>query len=338
LFEFNFWQHPPLLITFPPMIPVGAKLFFDVIVFLFGAAIGSFLNVCIYRMPAGKSIVKPASHCGSCKTPIAWYDNLPLVSWFLLGGKCRHCGARFSFRYWVVELLTGALFLAVWLQFGPDAWTLADEEGLMPASQLLPPLIVPIYWLLLGGLIAATFIDLDHYIIPDEISIGGVVVGFALSCAVPSLHGAENFLMGGLASALGIMVGSAVVLWLAIFGEVIFKKEAMGFGDVKFMGMIGAFLGWQATLFSLFAASLVGAIVGVMWIAMSRERRAMGKKFSSEQAYYSLDAWDLRGEVDAASARSSIPFGPFLALGAVIWVFAGAHILKFCRAWLAVEP
>lgn len=316
------------------MIPVGAKLFFDGIVFLFGASIGSFLNVCIYRMPAEKSIVKPASHCGSCKTPIAWYDNLPLVSWFLLGGKCRHCGARFSFRYWAVELLTASLFLWVWLQFGPDVWTLAE----FPASALLPPLIVPIYWLLLGGLIVATFIDLDHYIIPDEISIGGVVVGFVLSAAVPSLHGEEMFLFGAWKSALGIVVGSAVVLWLAIFGEVIFKKEAMGFGDVKFLGMIGAFLGWQATLFSLVVASFVGAIVGVVWIAMSRERRAMGKDLASEEAYYSLDAWNLRDEVDTRAARSSIPFGPFLALGAVVWVFAGEKILAFCRAWFALEP
>jgi len=320
------------------MIPVGAKLFFDVIVFLFGASIGSFLNVCIYRMPAGKSIANPASHCASCQTPIAWYDNLPLLNWFLLGGKCRHCGAKFSFRYWLVEFLTASLFLAVWLQHGPDAWALADKEGLIPASALLPSLLVPIYWLFLGGLIAATFIDLDHYMIPDEISIGGVVVGFVLSTAVPSLHGGELFLFGAWKSGLGIIVGSALVLWLAIFGELIFKKEAMGFGDVKFMAMIGAFLGWQATVFSLVAASFIGAIVGVAWIAMSRERRAMGKELSSEEAYYSLDSWNLRDEVDVAAARSSIPFGPFLALGGVIWVFAGERILAFCRAWVAVDP
>jgi leader peptidase (prepilin peptidase)/N-methyltransferase len=320
------------------MIAAEAKLFVDAIVFVFGACLGSFFNVCIYRMPSGKSIVKPASHCPSCNTPIAWYDNLPLVSWILLWGKCRHCGAAFSFRYWAVEFVTASLFLAVWLQWGPNTAELMTDDGLIHVRHLLPPLIVPVYWLFLGALIVAAFIDLDHYIIPDEISIGGVVVGFVLSCAVPSLHKTDNFLMGGFSSALGILVGSAVVLWLAIFGELIFRKEAMGFGDVKFVAMIGAFLGWQAALFSVVAASLVGSVVGVLWLVLSRPRRCIGRELTSQAAYYSLDAWSLRDEVDARAARSSIPFGPFLALGGAVWIFAAERLLELCRDWFALKP
>jgi len=310
------------------MIPEGVKLFLDVMVFAFGAAVGSFLNVCIYRMPREKSIITPPSHCGSCKNPIAWFDNIPLLSWLLLRGRCRHCGAPFSFRYWLVELLTAILFLLAWLQFGPSPT--ASDEGLLRAGDLLPSWHVPIVWLLLGGLIVATFVDLDHYIIPDEISVGGVVVGFVLSCAYPALHGEEFFLLGAWKSLLGILIGSALVLWLALFGELIFKKEAMGFGDVKFLGMIGAFIGWQGALFTLVASSFLGAIVGVLWIALSRERQAVGREASSNDAYYALDSWDLRDEMDTHAMRSSIPYGPFLAAGAIVWIFASRQVLDFC--------
>jgi leader peptidase (prepilin peptidase)/N-methyltransferase len=311
------------------MSPVGLKLFLDVMVFALGAAIGSFLNVCIYRMPHNLSVVTPGSRCGACKTPIAWFDNIPLVSWCVLRGKCRYCGVKFSFRYWLVELLTAALFLGVWLKFGPDFSAKVAEGQMLSWRDLLPSVVVPIYWLLIGGLIVATFIDLDHYIIPDEISLGGVVVGFVLNLVIPLLARGEPSVVGPFDSLLGILIGSGLVLWLAIYGEIIFRKEAMGFGDVKFLGMIGAFLGWQAAIFTLVISSLVGAVVGLLWIALSKERKAIASEANPEAVYHSLDSWSFRDEMDTHAMRSSIPYGPFLAVGAVVWIFVGSHVQRW---------
>ncbi len=287
------------------MIP-GLQLYLDVCVFLFGAAIGSFLNVCIYRMPLGKSIVSPPSACPSCGQPIRWFDNIPLISYLKLRGRCRHCGAQFTARYFLVELLTALMFLTIWVMFG--GWLAA------------------IYWVFVAGLIVATFTDLEHYIIPDAVSVGGVFVGFVLSVAYPALQHETFFMLGGFRSVIGILVGSAIVLWVAILGELVFKKEAMGFGDVKLMGAIGAFLGWQATVFAMMAASVVGSIAGLLWIVLSHERRAMLRTSKQDRAYHSLDSWSIRDEMDTHVMGSSIPYGPFLVLGAILWIFVGNYV------------
>jgi leader peptidase (prepilin peptidase)/N-methyltransferase len=243
---------------FVPFAEVAAAFpwFFPGFAFVIGACVGSFLNVVIYRVPKGESVVTPGSHCG-CGQPIKWHDNIPILSWLALRGRARCCGRPFSFRYPFVELLTGLLFVACWFRFSPaDAFS---------------PELVLCGWIFIGCLVAATFIDLDHFIIPDVFTIGLALVGLVLSAAVPALHGhiagtaMENALQGALTSLQGILVGSGLVLWTALIAEAILRKEAMGFGDVKFVGAIGAFCGWKGAVIAMFG----GACVGTVWITLA---------------------------------------------------------------------
>lgn len=210
--------------------------------FVVGACIGSFLNVVIARLPNDESLVRPRSKCPKCGAPIAWYDNVPLVSWLVLRGKCRQCGARISFRYFAVELLTGVLFvLALW-RFG---WTFA----LVPALVLIC-LLVPL-----------VFIDAEHWILPFEITVPGVVAGVLLSAPLgrAAIEGA----------ALGAAAGFLSFRALEYFGFLAFKKEAMGGGDKFLVALIGAFLGWKALLGLIFLSSLQGAVAGLLRIALT---------------------------------------------------------------------
>ncbi len=334
-----------------------------------GAIIGSFLNACIHRMPRGIPLGNPKrSFCPSCNRSIPWYENLPLVSWILLRGKCRGCGAPISPRYLIVEAITAAAFLAIWLQFR------------------LP--LAPVYWLFLSLLIVATFIDIEHFIIPDQITIGGAVCGLAASAVFPQMMDAETPWWSLAWSLIGASIGFGILFavvelgklafgrkrhrfdppedfsWaregekerlrvgeevlfadeifarhsdmltieadeLVLDGEplpqtilkfyhdrlvladgerpldsireitgkvrsVIIPREAMGFGDVKFMAMIGAFLGWKAVLFTIAASSVIGSVAALAGLFLAKDR---------------------------SGAR--LPYGPFLALGAAIWVFGG---------------
>jgi len=355
--------------------------FWSVMIFILGCAIGSFLNVCIYRMPIGLSIVSPPSHCPNCKHSIPWHLNMPLVTWLVLGGKCSNCKMPISPRYIAVELLTGLAFLGGWLAIGRQA-----------------PLVALAYCLILAGFIAASFIDFEHFIIPDEITKGGMVVGFLCSIAVPALHKVDSRVLAMKESILGMLVGAGVVYLILQGGKVLFGKqqlelkpgtrvvftetalvlpdrsvpfeeifarksdvitfeakvlelidrcyrsvqirlsaekleigdevldpepikhmeaitdrmilprEAMGLGDVKFMGAIGAFLGWKATLFSLMVSSIIGAVVGVTLILLRRQELS-----------------------------SKLPYGPYIALAAIIWMFGGD---KWTAQWFAlfVQP
>ncbi len=225
--------------------------FFPLVAFMIGACVGSFLNVVIYRVPKKESIVTPGSHCG-CGQPIAWHDNIPILSWLILRGRARCCGRPFSIRYPSVELLTALLFVACWLRYPNPA---VAVSGMV----------------LLSALVAATFIDLDHFIIPDVFTLGLGVTGLLLSLAVPALHGQHsgNFvhdaLRSGQLSLLGSLIGSALVLWISLVGEAVLKKQAMGFGDVKFVGGIGAFCGWPGAVFAVFG----GAVVGTIWFVVA---------------------------------------------------------------------
>ena len=214
------------------------------VAFVYGTIVGSFLNVCIYRIPYGRSIIRPGSTC-ACGKPIAWYDNIPVLSWFVLRGRARCCGRPYGIRYPMVEALTGGLFVAAW-HSGQD-W--AASLCFMAFASIL---------------VCATFTDLDHRIIPDRFTVGGFLVGCILSAVVPSIHGrsggfaiSDNLLAVGDA-LLGTCVGTALLVWIMILGSIAFRKEAMGFGDVKFMGCIGAFCGWQGALFSVFGGALLG--------------------------------------------------------------------------------
>jgi leader peptidase (prepilin peptidase)/N-methyltransferase len=195
--------------TFDPRVWAAVPYhFWSVVFFVFGSMVGSFLNVCIHRMPLGQSIVSPPSHCPHCKYSIPWYLNVPLATWLYLGGKCRNCGAPISIRYFLVELLTAVAFLGCWLAFGQEsAW------------------LALVYAMFLAGLIVATFIDFEHFIIPDELTVGGVVVGFVCSFLLPSLHD-QTTLPGALRqSVFGILVGGGTIYFILRMGKLLFGRQ-----------------------------------------------------------------------------------------------------------------
>lgn len=249
-----------------------------IILFLLGLITGSFLNVCIYRLPRGLSIIRPGSRCPECSSPIRPVDNIPILSFFILRGRCRVCGARIHWRYPLVELLNGLLWGLGFYKFGLSI-------------SLLPVLIF------LSSLIVVTFIDLEHMVIPDLITIPGVLLGISSSfiMADPFLryehHGILNSLKGALA-------GFLLFLTIAKTGRWVFKKEAMGGGDIKLMAMVGAFTGWKGVILTTFAGSLIGSIIGIAII------------------------------IKRKSSDTVIPFGPYLAMGATIAILFGQEILN----------
>lgn len=382
------------LITFLVQ-PISPITLFQIFAFIFGAVVGSFLNVVIYRLPLGLSVNEPRrSFCPHCKTQIPWYENLPLFSWLALRGKCARCGAPIPFRYFAVELLTAVCFLGIWI--------LCDRAGTWELA--LP------FWVLCGLLIAATFIDFDHFIIPDEITLGGTAAGLVLSAIIPGMMGETSHLRSLFWSIVGagtgylllwgvveagklafgkkkhlfdppadflwtrhgddadFTVGDEKMLWSDIFSretdlliletesprlddrpieglepratlrffynrlvlpgagarEVLLDtvstlsgkarsltipREAMGFGDVKLIACIGAFLGWKAVFFTVAAGSCIGALVGIALLVSGRR-----------------------------SASGRIPFGPYLALGALLWIAAGPALIGWYLSWIALRP
>ncbi len=359
-------------------VPFG---FWAFVSFVFGAMVGSFANVCIHRMPRDESVISPPSHCPHCNYSIPWFLNIPLVTWLALRGKCKNCSAPIAARYFLVELLTGVAFLVCWLQFGHKSPSLALG-----------------YSLLLTGFIVATFIDLEHLIIPDQITLGGAVVGFLLSGLIPLLHQTLDRGAAMKASLIGIAVASGSVYLVLrggklLFGkervkldpdsrliftethlqlpdgreipygemlyrdtdairlfaltielpeicylkkdvvltpkqltigddsynpedikhmelvtsELILPREAMGLGDVKFMAAIGAFIGWQGALFAFFASAIIGSVVGLGLMLLKLTEKS-----------------------------GRIPYGPFLALAAVIWIFLPDTAQKFIRDYFGL--
>ena len=214
------------------------------LIFIIGAVVGSFLNVCIYRLPLNRSIVTPRSFCPFCGRAIGWFDNIPLVSFIVLRGKCRHCGRPITLRYFIVELVTAlsGMVLLYYFSLGVQFF---------------------VYWLLVWALVVITFIDIEHQEIPDVISIPGIFIGTVLF-VVFRLDGAESYARSLLNSVFGIIAGGGSMFLMGIVGEVIFRKESLGGGDVKLMAMIGAFLGWKLVLLTFFLAPLLGSIVGLV--------------------------------------------------------------------------
>src|SRR5216110_1603746 len=351
------------------------EFIFRALAFVLGAAVGSFLNVCIYRLPVDLSINRPRrSFCPACKKPIPWHQNLPLISWIVLRGRCANCGSKIAFRYFAVELLAALLFLAIWQTF---PWQMAIG-----------------YWIFVSFLIVGTFIDFEHFIIPDRVTIGGIIAGVVISVTVPALMDTNSRLAAGVRSLLAAALGYAILLivleagkiafgrkrvrfdaptpftwtkrgedadfvvgieeslWSEYFArekdrlllqcgevtidhheygnvtlafrydrvnadghvlmlddvthisgvtrELVIPREAMGRGDLKFLAAIGAFLGWRAVLFSLFAGSLLGSIIGLITLVV-------GKR-----------VWSAK-----------LPFGPYLAFGALSWIFFGDVFLRW---------
>ena len=249
-------------------------------VFGFGACVGSFLNVCILRWPLGLSIVHPASRCSACGIKIPLTLNVPIFGYFLLGGRTRCCDAHLDWRYPVVELFTALVFAALWL--------------------LYPPKLFSVYALLLAGLIVAAGIDFDHLVIPDGLTLGGVVVGISLSYAVPELQNRTDPTDAMVRSSLSAALGGGCLWALAKGASWLLQKEAMGIGDAKLMATLGAFLGWNALPWLLAGASILGSLCG-LWIAAKR-RRKVGIK---------------------------IPFGPYLALASILWILFGHRLPTF---------
>lgn len=238
--------------------------------FLLGLLFGSFANVVIWRLPINQSVVSPRSRCPKCSSPIAWFDNIPVLSWLFLRGACRKCGARISIRYPVVELLMGMSFAAVYFRAGFSFWTL----------ELL---------IFMFGLIVVSLIDLDHLILPDEFTLSGIVIGLLGAWLNPE----REFLP----SLYGVLMGGGFLWAVAYVYYALRGQEGMGGGDIKLLAWIGAVLGWASIPFVILAASIIGAVFGLVQARGSR-----------------------------TGLKTSIPFGPFLALAAVIYVFGGDRI------------
>ncbi|KYG67558.1 peptidase A24 [Bdellovibrio bacteriovorus] len=246
------------------------EIFYLVVFFVFGALFGSFANVVIYRLPKEESVVKPGSHCYSCKTPVKWYDNIPIFSWFILRGRCRHCGAKFSFRYALVELLMASLF-ALSFHYVGFSWSLLE------------------YLIFIFGLVVCTFIDLDHMILPDEFTLSGIVIGLVGAYLNPQ----REFLD----SLFGVLMGGGFLWGMAYVYYLLTKQEGMGGGDIKLLAWIGALLGWKAIPFVIMSSAIIGSVVGI--IAARKQN---------------------------AGLKTVIPFGPYLALGALMYLFGGETI------------
>ena len=247
-----------------------------IIIFVIGAVIGSFLNVCIYRVPRNLSIISPASRCPSCNMPIKFYDNIPFLSYILLGGKCRVCKAGISFRYPLVELLNAVLFVFVVWRFG-FAWHTV------------------IYGILCSALVVITFIDLDFQIIPDAITLPGILIGIVAGSLIMPDPFIRNSLLGFKASVIGLLAGGGLFYAIAVL-----SRGGMGGGDIKMMAMVGALMGWKSVLLTIFLGSLTGAVFGIFLMISKGKGR-----------------------------KTKIPFGPFLALGTVITLFYGQEIFSW---------
>jgi leader peptidase (prepilin peptidase)/N-methyltransferase len=262
------------------MDPLVQLILGGIFSFIVGGCIGSFLNVCVYRIPLERSVVSPGSHCSACGAPIPWFNNLPIISWLVLRGRAACCGTRIDVRYCLVELGVALLFMATWLKYGPT-----------------DPVAAVIYAILISGLTAACLIDLDHYIIPDRFSVGGCVAGFIACTIHPSLMGQKTALQGFSWSLASAIAGALTLLAVAWLGTMLFKKEAMGMGDVKLLAALCSFLGITSISWILPLSSGIGAVLGLALILWQR------------------GAWGTR-----------IPYGPFLGLAAILWLFGGSDL------------
>ena len=243
-----------------------------------GACVGSFLNVCILRIPLGQSVVRPWSRCQACGLELPGFLNLPIVGYFILRGRARCCGVHLDPRYPVVELGTALVFTALW--------------------QLYPPLLFLVYAGLTAGLIVASGIDLDYLVIPDTLTVGGVVAGICASYLLPEMQNCQNPTDGMIQSVLGASIGGGILWITAKTASWLLQKEAMGIGDAKLLAAVGAFLGWRSIPFILVVSSFLGAVAGIS-LVKSRKRK-LGVK---------------------------IPYGPYLALAAALWLLLGKGIL-----------
>ena len=240
------------------------------VIFTFGLIFGSFANVCIYRLPQEKSVVFPASHCMKCSAPVRWFDNIPVLSWVILRGRCRACKEKFSIRYPFVELVMAFSFLITY-RFDGLSWLLLE------------------HLLLVFGLVTVSFIDIDHFILPDKFTLPGIVIGLVGSLINPERSAVDSF--------LGVLMGGGFLWAIAWFYFALKKQEGMGGGDIKLLAWIGAVIGWKSIPFVIICASMVGSFGGIF--SAMRSKQGM---------------------------QTVIPFGPYLALGAVLYIWGGQSL------------
>ncbi|NUM36231.1 MAG: prepilin peptidase [Candidatus Brocadiae bacterium] len=278
------------------MYPDPLVQLFTVFAGLFGAVVGSFLNVCIYRLPRGYvSIVFPGSHCTQCGTMLKWYDNIPIFSWLSLGGACRYCKTIIHSRYLWIEILTACLFIFYVRNIA--LVPLPFFEALPMAKQIFA-LAVAIYLVCL--MVVITFIDIDYRIIPDCITYPGIILAPFLSALCPVYHPqiqslSDPYLSGLLSSLLGVFVGGGSLYGVGVIGKAIFGKDAMGLGDVKMMALVGGFLGWDSALIIFLLACILGTFIGIFSLILTKD-------------HY-------------------IPFGPYLAAGTLVTLLFKEDIL-----------
>ena len=269
--------------------------------FVLGIILGSFLNVCAHRLPIGKSVVLPASHCPSCGTNIPWFRNLPVLTWLLQKGKAHCCSFSIPVRYWLVEISLGLIFAYFAYLYS------MDHNPVILVARLL------FSWVM----VAVIVIDYETMLIPDRFSVGGALVGVMYCFLFPEINGmnmsyswAVHF-ESGLSSILGLLIGSALLYWIGAVAQIAFGREALGEGDVKLLGCIGAFCGWKGAIFSIFGGALLGTLLLIPVMLIQKFLQKSGKKINSNQELQ----WG--GEV---------PFGPYLAVAGIFY-FAGASDL-----------
>jgi leader peptidase (prepilin peptidase)/N-methyltransferase len=285
---------------------------------IMGLLVGSFCNVCVGRWPHGESVVSPRSRCPKCMNAIAWYDNIPLLSWLILAAKCRHCKAPISWQYPVVEAITGVLFVLVYLRFG---MTLAT----------------PIYMALAAAMVVVTFQDLADWTIPNEITLPGVPVGLGLSVIAMLVPTAGLRVVHPFDALAGIALGFGILYGLDRIAILILKKPGMGFGDVKLMAMLGAFIGWQGVLGTLMLASILGSTIGLSMILYFKMKGAP----EAAEATPDVEAGEGTSEKDDESddgislGAHYLPFGPYIAIAGLVYLFVGPELIAWYLQQLA---
>jgi leader peptidase (prepilin peptidase)/N-methyltransferase len=292
-------------------------IFFMATSFAFGSVVGSFLNVCVHRIPRDLSIVTPPSACPKCETRIAWYDNIPMLSWLALGAKCRHCKTPIHWRYPLVEAITGVLFLLVY-------W----KHGFVPAT--------PVYMLLAASLVLVTFVDLSDWIIPNEVTYPGIPLGIVWSIVVMFQgestggvipHGVYDGVFDAL---LGVLLGGGSLYLMDKLSLVLLGKRGMGFGDVKLLAMLGAFFGWQSVILIIMMASIIGSIIGVSQILYLRAFPPAEKdEEESDEHEEKKSDHGYEDEEEVPTDGHYLPFGPFLAIAGLVIIFFGPEIFDF---------
>ncbi len=274
-----------IMLNFPAEVPHGFEIlfwFWTITTFIVGTCIGSFLNVCIWRIPRGESIVSPPSHCPKCNHKLAWFENFPIFGWLILGGKCRKCKLPISPQYILMEILTGLMFVGVWLKV---------YYTQQPIFTLFPYLIVT------SLVITTFFIDLKHYIIPNETTYFTMIAGLIIAAVFPQFWDTTVWWRALLQSAISMSIGYLALGAFAKVGEWTFKKDALGWGDVKYIAAISAILGLNCAFFTVLIGSILGTIFGVGAMVLFKK-----------------------------SSKTVIPFGPYLVAATYIWILAGTEI------------